>query len=146
MRYKSTGELHLDFHGATNTTINYIVDNFGEAALTEIFKRVGKDVHKSIHEGLKNDNPTELIEHLDYYFSREHGDFTLSVEADEILLEVKQCPAVAHIRKLGLELSPHFCQQTVEINNALCADTPWQCKTTLLEPGSCIQKFSKKEE
>jgi len=66
MRYKSTGELHLDFHGATNTTINYIVDNFGETALTEIFNRVGKDVYKSIHQGLMNNDPSELIEHLDY--------------------------------------------------------------------------------
>ncbi|MCF6177753.1 MAG: hypothetical protein L3J71_18505 [Victivallaceae bacterium] len=144
MRYKSTGELHLDFHGATNTTINYIVDNFGEAALTEIFNRIGKDVYMSIHEGLKNDNLGELIEHLEYYFTREHGDFTLSVEDDEILLEVKQCPAVEHIRKLGLELSPHFCQQTVEINNALCADTPWQCQTTIKELGVCRQTFTRK--
>jgi hypothetical protein len=144
MRYKSTGELHLDFHGAINTTINYIVDNFGESALTEIFNCVGRDVYKSIHEKLLNDDPSELIEHLEYYLNREHGDFTLSVENDAILLEVKQCPAVKHISQLGLELSPHFCKQTIEVNNALCAGTPWQCETTIIEPGRCSQKFSKR--
>ena len=144
MRYKSTGELHLDFHGATNTTINYIVDNFGEAALTEIFNRVGKDVYRSIHEGLMNDDPTELIEHLEYYLSREHGNYSLEKNGNGFVLEVKKCPAVAHIRKLGLELAPQFCQQTIDVNNAMCDGTPWQCQTTIKEPGVCQQTFTRK--
>ena len=143
MRYKSTGELHLDFHGATNTTIQYIMDNFGEQALKEIFSRVGKDVYRSIHNGLKNDDPSELIEHLDYYFKREKADFNLKVEDDEILLEVKECPAVKHIKNLGLTLADNFCWQTTELNNALCDGTPWQCETTVNGEGRCLQKFTR---
>jgi len=33
MRYQETGGLHLDFHGATNTTIDYVVDEYGVEAL-----------------------------------------------------------------------------------------------------------------
>lgn len=145
MRYKETGELHLDFYGAVNTTINYIVDKFGETALTEIFNRVGKDVYKSIHEGLMNDDPSELIEHLEYFFSREHGEFSLQKNADGFVLEVKQCPAVAHIRKLGLELSPCFCRQTIDVNNAMCDGTPWQCETEIIAEGVCRQEFSRRK-
>ncbi len=144
MRYKDTGELHMDFHGATNTTIDYIVEHFGEDALTEIFSRVGKDVYKSIHEGLKNDDLSELIEHLEYYFDREKGEFTLTENDNGFVLEVKKCPAVEHIKKCGFELSSHFCRQTIDVNNAMCEGTPWQCETEVMEPGVCRQTFSRR--
>ncbi len=144
MRYRSTGELHLDFHGATNTTIQYIMDHFGEDALKEIFTRVGKDVYRSIHNALKNDLPGELIEHLAYYCQREGADFYLNVRDDEILLEIKDCPAVRHIKKLGLTLADNFCWQTIELNNALCDGTPWQCETTVTGEGRCRQRFTRR--
>lgn len=144
MRYKDTGELHMDFHGATNTTINYIVENFGKEALTEIFSCVGKDVYKSIRDGLMNDDPSELIEHLKYYLDREHGEYSLTENKDGFVLDVTKCPAVAHVKKLGLELSKHFCCQTIDVNNAMCDGTPWQCETEIIEEGVCRQTFSRR--
>ena len=146
MRYKDTGELHLDFHGATNTTISYIVDNFGEVALTEIFSRVGKDVYKSIHDGLRNDDPSELVEHLNYYLTREKADYILEENADGFTLLVNECPAVRHIKKLGFELSPCFHHQDVDVANAMCDGTPWQCKTEIIEPGKYRQIFSRRNQ
>jgi hypothetical protein len=144
MRYQETGELHLDFHGAVNTTIQYIAKRFGQVALREIFDHVGKDVYKSIHEGLANDDPRELKEHLDYFFRRENGEFELRDTTDGFVLEVSKCPAVEHVRKLGLELSPGFCRQTTDVNNALCDGTPWQCRTEVMAPGVCRQTFSRR--
>lgn len=141
MRYKETGEVHLDFHGATNTTINYIVEHFGETALTEIFSRVGKNVYKTIHEGLKNNDPSELIEHLNYYLTREKADYTLVENENRFVLLVNECPAVKHINKLGLELSPYFHRQNIDICNAMCDGTPWQCETEIIESGKYRQTF-----
>ena len=146
MRYKDRGELHMDFHGATNTTINYIADNFGEAALTEIFSCVGQDVYRSIHDGLNNDDPSELIEHLNYYLTRENADYTLEENADGFILLVNECPAVRHIKKLGLELSPYFHRQYIDISNAMCAGTPWQCETEIVAQGKYRQTFSRRSQ
>jgi hypothetical protein len=146
VRYKDTGELHMDFHGATNTTIKYIVDHFGEEALTEIFTCVGKDVYKSIHNGLMNDDPSELIEHLNYYLSREKADYTLEENRDGFILLVNECPAVRHIKKIGLELSPYFHRQDIDISNAMCDGTPWQCETEIIEPGKYRQTFSRRQQ
>ncbi len=145
MRYKDTGELHMDFHGATNTTIDYIANKYGKEALVEIFHKVGKDVYKSIHEGLKNDDPSELIEHLNYYLTREKADYTLTENEDGFVLDVKQCPAVAHIKSLGLEVSPYFNLQYIEISNALCDSTPWQCTTEIIGEGEYRQTFSRRK-
>ena len=146
MRYKDTGELHMDFHGATNTTIDYIVEHFGQEALTEIFYRVGKDVYKSIHQGLMNDDPSELIEHLNYYLTREKADYTLQENENGFVLQVNKCPAVAHIAKLGLKLSPYFERQYIDISNALCDGTPWQCQTDIIAPGKYKQTFTRRNQ
>lgn len=143
MRYRETGELHKDFHGALNTTVDYVVKTYGREALREIFRRVGRDVYRSIHAGLLAGDPTELVEHLRYFYTREQADFKLTESADAIVLDVFQCPAVAHLRRLGITPSPCFCDQTIEVNAGLCEDTPWTTTTELLGPGRCRQCFTR---
>ena len=143
MRYKETGNLHLDFHGATNTTINYLVDNYGRKALKEIFFQVGHDVYKSIRQNLAKGLVEELLEHWQYFFAREKGDFEIKHENGKITLTVKSCPAVNHVRKLGLKLSPHFCDQTIYVNEGLCHGTEYEIKTTKTGENSCRQVLQK---
>ena len=64
LRYQENNELHLDFHGTTNTTLNYIADHYGVEALKEILRKTGRDVYKSIHEKLMKGDASELLEHL----------------------------------------------------------------------------------
>ena len=144
MRYREAGELHLDFHGATNTTISYIAQNFGEKALHEIFFAVGQKVYKSIHEKLKQGDASELIEHWQYFFVREKGGFQIKETPEAIVLEVSECPAVRHLLKLGLTPSPFFCNQTILINEALCKDTPFESKTEIRGCGKCRQTIKKR--
>ena len=54
MRYKDTGNVHLDFHGAVNTTVNYIVKKFGIEALHETFFRTGRDVLRPRKRGVSS--------------------------------------------------------------------------------------------
>ena len=45
LRYKSSGEVHKDFHGLTCATIHYILDNYGKDALDEILKSTAQKVY-----------------------------------------------------------------------------------------------------
>ena len=144
MRYRETGELHLDFHGATNTTINYIARNFGEEALHEIFFAVGQKVYKSIHEKLKHGDASELIEHWQYFFTREKGGFQIKETPDAIILKVSECPAVRQLLKLGLTPSPLFCSQTILVNESLCEGTPFESKTEITGCGKCRQTITRR--
>lgn len=143
LRYRETGELHKDFHGTTNTTIDYIARNYGEDALGEILTCTGKDVYKSIHEKLMHGDASELAEHLEYFYKREGADFELAVTEDSIILTVRQCPAIAHLRKLGMGVSPLFCLSTTVVNEALCQGTPWRTETVKTSDCSCVQRFTR---
>ena len=50
LRYQENNELHRDFHGTTDTTLNYIAEHFGAEALKTILRKTGHDVYKSIRE------------------------------------------------------------------------------------------------
>ena len=38
LRYHDKGNVHMDFHGATNTTINFIIEKYGIKTMNDIFK------------------------------------------------------------------------------------------------------------
>jgi hypothetical protein len=141
LRYQEDNELHRDFHGTTNTTLNYLADNFGVDALKGILRTTGREVYKSIREKLAAGNASELLEHLNWFYFREGAKYQLTVQPDEIRLEVFECPAIRHLKKLGLEPSRHFCLQTSEVNLGICEGTPWQTETTILGDGHCLQIF-----
>ena len=145
LRYQENNELHLDFHGTTNTTLNYIADHYGVEALKEILRKTGREVYKSIHEKLMKGDASELLEHLNWFYFREKGKYRLTVEPGKIVLEVFECPAIRHLRKLGLEPSPHVCLQTSEVNAGMCENSPWRSEVQVLGEGHCIQTFTKEE-
>lgn len=141
LRYQENNELHRDFHGTTNTTLNYIAQKYGVEAIREILRKTGHDVYKSIREKLARGDASELIEHLNWFFYREGAEFTLTVKKNEIVFEVFECPAIKHLKKLGLEISPYICLQTEEVNNGICQGTPWQSNVEHLGEGHCRQIF-----
>lgn len=143
LRYQENNELHLDFHGTTNTTLNYIADNYGVEALKGILRKTGREVYKSIHEKLLKGDASELLEHLNWFYFREKGKYQLTVEENRIVLEVFECPAIRHLRKLGLEPSAHVCLQTSEVNAGMCEGSPWHSEVQVIGEGHCIQTFTK---
>lgn len=141
LRYQENNELHLDFHGTTNTTLTYIAEHYGEEALKMILRKTGRDVYKSIHDKLAKGDASELLEHLNWFFFREKGKYILKADENEIVLEVLVCPAIRHLRKLGLEPSKYVCLQTSEVNAGMCEGTPWHSEVKVLGEGHCIQTF-----
>ena len=139
LRYHETGNIHLDFHGATNTTIDFIVANYGVAVLHEIFEKVGKEVYADIRAHLIAGDAHELVRHWRHFFERENADFDIAVEDDEIVLTVRKCPAYAHVQKIAPSVSEWFCDQTVKTNEAMAEGSPFQVATEITGPGTCRQ-------
>ena len=59
MRYKETGELHMDFHRTTNGTIAYLREQYGQDFLDEVFRRTAHDVYRAIHQDLRRGDPDQ---------------------------------------------------------------------------------------
>lgn len=143
LRYQENNQLHKDFHGNTDSTIRYLAERYGEDVVKSILRKTGHDVYKSIREKLEKDDPSELIEHLVWFFKREGAEFDLKVTENEIRFEVFECPAHKHLRKLGLKVTPMNCLQTSEVNAGICEGTPWTSSVEHIGEDHCVQIFRK---
>ena len=145
LRYQENNELHRDFHGNTDSAIRYFAGRYGEEKIKEILRRTGRDVYKSIREKLAKNDPSELLEHLVWFYHREGAEFDLKVTAREIRFEVFECPAHKHLRRLGLPVEPINCLQTSEVNAGMCEGTGWTSSVEHKGPDHCVQIFRKEK-
>jgi predicted ArsR family transcriptional regulator len=143
LRYHEDGNVHLDFHGATNTTIEFIINNYGHDVMDQIFRKVGKEVYADIREHLSAGNSGELVKHWKHFFDREGADYTIDINEDEIVLNVNYCPAYHHVKKIAPKVSEHFCDQTIQVNYALAEGSPFVIETEITAPGACRQVIRK---
>ena len=144
LRYNDQGNVHMDFHGATNTTIDFIIKKYGIEVMNDIFKKVGNDVYADIKEHINAGNINMLAKHWQHFFDREGADYSISVKEDEIILIVNKCTAYEHVRKLVGNVSPNFCDQTIKTNEAIAEGTPYKITTEILGEGSCKQIIQKR--
>ena len=146
MRYRETGQVHLDFHRTMNGTMAYLRKNHGLRFLDKVLRRTAHDVYRALHDDLKRGNMESLVEHWTYFLDRENGKYTITREAGTVRMEVHRCPAVAYLRERGIDVDPEFCRQTIVVNRALAEDTPFEITTDVLGGGRCVQTIRRIEQ
>ena len=144
LRYKSLGEVHKDFHVLLCSTIHYLTENYGEDSVETIIRNLTHEVYKSIHDGLKKGDISELVEFWRYYLTREGGDFSIETTRDSVCLTVRNCPALRHLDALGMECDPVLCHATKLFNKTIVEDTPFEFEFVKTGDFSCEQIIKKK--
>ena len=135
MRYVDSGNVHKDFHLATNTTIRYVLEHYGEEFLRELFRRTAQQVYRDIYEHLQQGDPRPLREHWEYYYTREGGEYSVTEQEGGFEFEVHDCPAVRHLKERGVEVTDSFYLQDVLLNDGWSQGTPFEIETEILGEG-----------
>lgn len=125
MRYHDSGELHKDFHLATNRTVEYIAVHHGQAMLQELCRRTACDVYRDIHEGLRLGDPGRLLEHLAFYTGREGGRYLCEEIGDGWIFHMLDCPMHRQIIDRGQQVSPYLFDFLSHLYRSWSEDTPF---------------------
>ena len=139
LRYASGGELHRDFHASILDGVNYMRDNYGEAAMREVIFNTGTRVYRSLHEKLVAGDPSELIAWWRYYLDREGADYTLDETADGAVLTVNGCAALKHLESRKIPGGKGLCAATRILNEAFCFGSPYEIVLEETGDRSCRQ-------
>lgn len=131
MRYRDTGNVHKDFHLATDRTVRYVTRRYGTDFLEELFRRTAQLVYRDIYENLKSGKAEPLVEHWKYYYEREAGVFEVEQTDDEIVFTVKDCPAIRHLKGKGVTVDQASYQPTILMNRAWSEGTPFGITTDI---------------
>jgi len=136
--------LHKDFHGALCYIIKYLDEVYGAETLEEYLEQLAKSYYSPLIEKLKEKALPALENHWKDIFTREGGKFSLHYENNTLVLNVDECPAIAHLKKTGQFFTHRYCQTTVVVNKTICHEAGYDC-TCQYEPGRgrCVQKFWK---
>ena len=141
MRYRSTGEVHKDFHGLACATLHYLLENYGANAVNAIIGSTARDVYRTMRESIACGDFAELEEFWAYYLGREGGRFSIERLADGIRLVVSDCPALRHLVSLGRAPDSIMCDATRVFNEALAARSGYDTKLVRTGDFSCVQEF-----
>ena len=144
MQYRCTGEVHRDFHASVLDGVNYLLDHFGEESARRVLGRTAKEVYRTMHEGLRHGDRTELLEWWRYYLDREGGKYRLEETPEGAILTVENCPVQTHLAKRGISGGKRTCWATKVLNEALCEDSPYEIVLEETGESSCRQVLRKK--
>lgn len=136
MRYRDSGNVHKDFHLATNTTIHYVLERYGREFLRELFRRTAQKVYREIYEALKQGDCAPLRDHWEYYYTREGGRYVISEIDGGFVFEVLDCPAVRHLKERGVAVTDELHLQDIYLNEAWAEETPFRIETEILGDGA----------
>ena len=145
MAQPEKANVHKDFHGAMSYGIQHVYEQYGEEAMTAFIQQVAREVYRPLTEKLRKEGLKALEEHWRRIFTVEEGDFDLGYEEDKLVLNVRQCPAIHHMKTHGYPIADKYCEHTRLINEGICHAAGYECSVQYdQENGRCVQRFWKK--
>ena len=138
--------LHKDFHGALNCGIAYLEEHFGADAVRLFLANFARTYYAPLRAEIRTRGLDAIEEHFRKVYEIEGVEVTFERSPDELVIRVPECPAAAHIRKLGLTPAPLFHETTVTVNQVLCEGTDIEPELLEYDPetGRGVQRFRRR--
>ena len=136
--------VHKDFHGAFSYGIQFIMQSYGMDGLRAYLEKLADTVYAPLVKALDVEGLSALRDHWERIFTLEGGKFELRDEGDVLVLDVHECPAIAHLKRQGYTIDPNFCEHTRILNEAICKRAGYQSSVEYdQQAGRCVQRFWK---
>ena len=130
-----------DFYFAINATFRFILNKSGSEGLRRYWTDLGARYFAPVTARWSAGDLPAVADYWRAFFAAEPGaDVEVSADDVSVTVNVRVCPAIAHLRKGGREIVPCFCQHCYFIGEAMAAPARL---TVRVEGGngSCRQTF-----
>lgn len=132
---------HTDFYFAINATFRFLLARFGVEKLRDYWGDLGRGYFQPVSGQWQQRGLPGVAAYWRTFFAAEPGAHVEVVEmADEVRLEVRRCPAIAHLRESGREIVPCFCQHCYFVSEAIAEPAALTVRIRGGN-GSCVQRF-----
>jgi hypothetical protein len=132
-----------DFYFGVNAIFRHIHDRYGKDALIEYWQRLGREYYRPRIDRWRAGGEEAIAAEWRAYFEHEPGACVDVQAADgTVELDIRVCPAIAHLRASGREIVPYFCEHCDHTCGAMARDAGYAFERTG-GMGSCRQRFVK---
>jgi hypothetical protein len=134
--------VHKDFHGALSYALQFVEDRYDQAGMRGFLAGLAGTVYKPLCDDLRARGLDALREHWKTVFDLEQGGYEMRMDGATLVLIVRRCPAIAHMRENGYIVAGHYCEHTRIVNEAVCAAAGYASSVDYdQQAGSCVQRF-----
>lgn len=139
--------LHKDFHGAMNLALEYLRKRFGAGAVRDYLRQYARSFHAPLTARLRRHGLGVLEDYIKKTYALEGAPVSVRRTQGELVFKTRYCPAVKHIRRLKLAVSPLFIETERTVYGAICENTPYRHELISYDKrtGRSIQRFSRKQ-
>ena len=133
-----------DFYFAFNATWEFFHDKGGEDGLAQYWRDLGKGYYSYLTERFREGGLPAVCDYWSEFFADEPGaEVDVIHTDDEVLLDIRVCPAIRWLREAGREAVPYYCDHCRHVTESICEGTGIEFE---LEGGmgSCRQVFRRK--
>lgn len=132
-----------DFYAAVNATFRFIEKQFGMEGLRRYWAEMGARYHAPVTERWRVGGLAAVAEHWRAFFAAEPGaEVDVHQAENEVVVEVRTCPAIRYLRGHGREIVPHFCQHCHFVSAAMGAGADIEVRVCGGN-GTCTQRFAR---
>ncbi len=140
--------LHKEFHNIMNLGIEYLRKQFGDESVREYLKQFAAAYYAPLKAAVKEKGLTAVKKHYEEIYAKEEAleSVGFSLSENDLLIRVKHCPAIEHMKKTGITISPLYYEMTKTVNETICVDTPFQFELLQYDSGTgaSVERFHRK--
>lgn len=143
--YKDTKPVGAaDFYFAINATFRFIRSKLGDAALVRYWTDLGTRYFAPVTDAWRAGGLSAVAAYWRDFFAAEPGGTTAVTHTnDQVVVEVRQCPAIHHLRAHGRAIEPWFCRHCYHVSAAMARPAGLEVRVSGGN-GTCRQVFSTK--
>ncbi|HYF34478.1 MAG TPA: hypothetical protein VD994_04240 [Prosthecobacter sp.] len=132
-----------DFYVAINATFRFMADRFGLEGLRRYWRELGQSYYAPVSVRWQAGGLGAVAAHWRAFFNAEPGGEVEVRETEaEVIVEVKTCPAIRHLREHQRKIVPEFCQHCYFVSEAMGEKSGVEVRVCGGN-GACRQTFAK---
>jgi hypothetical protein len=132
-----------DFFFAVNAIFRHLHDRYGKEALIDYWRRLATEYYgQRCQRWLAGGPEAVAADWRDYFAQEPQAAVDVGVQGDDVLLDVRVCPAIKHLRDCGRDIVPYYCEHCDHICAAMGEQSGYAFQRTG-GMGSCRQRFTR---
>jgi hypothetical protein len=130
-----------DFYFAINATFRFIEQRFGPEGLRRYWRELGSGYYAPVSAAWKRGGLPAIAQYWRAFFQAEPAaEVQVQATAETVIVEVRTCPVLRHLRGQGRSIVPCFCQHCYYVSEAMAAAAGF-CVRVQGGNGACRQTF-----
>lgn len=130
-----------DFYFAIHAMFRHLHDCYGKEALVDYWQCLGREFYARRSQRWNEGGPEAIAADWREYFALEpQAEIELTTSREEVLLDVKVCPAIKHLRDCGRDIVPYFCEHCDYVCGAMAEAAGYDFHRSG-GMGTCQQRF-----